>query len=446
MKNTRVHVEAVIVLTLAMGFTLPIGGNGSAQSRVEALRAMCRGKAATIVGTPGNDVIAGTAEGDVIVGRGGLDRIYGDAGDDIICGGSGRRPVGGGLRLQQLSGGPGNDVIVGGRDTDVIDDRSGQDLLIGRGSRDFLVEFDQGLVGNPDILRGGQGSDSLLGDRGADELLGQAGDDRLLDWVGDNSLIGGSGDDRLESSRGNDFIVGGSGIDTAAYVYLFQARGVQDLNCNNVTADLSAGVAFGTGFGVDTLRGVEDLATGGGEDVLKGDANSNNFFVGTPCDGVLLQQESVAGGDGWDGISFDNERWEHIGSVGPVLLDLGAGTATQRSADGQVEVRVALDSIENATGTSDEDTILGDDGPNHISAGPRDSSGDVIRGRGGDDDLRGSDQSDVIYGDEGADNLRGLSGDDRLDGGSDDNTVRGGPGTDNCQNPDRYNGALSCET
>jgi hypothetical protein len=70
----------------------------------------CRGEAATIVGTPGDDIIRGTRGADVIVAGRGNDVIRGLGAGDIICGDQGR---------DVLDGGPGRDTCVGGpgRDT-----------------------------------------------------------------------------------------------------------------------------------------------------------------------------------------------------------------------------------------------------------------------------------------------------------------------------------------
>ena len=64
----------------------------------QASAASCKGRHATIVGTPGNDVIVGKRASDVIYGGGGNDKISGGPnGNDRICGGPGddviqRRP------------------------------------------------------------------------------------------------------------------------------------------------------------------------------------------------------------------------------------------------------------------------------------------------------------------------------------------------------------------
>ena len=53
---------------------------------------------ATILGTPGNDVIRGTEGPDVIVAGDGNDKVWGLGGDDVICGGLGNDRIDGGDR------------------------------------------------------------------------------------------------------------------------------------------------------------------------------------------------------------------------------------------------------------------------------------------------------------------------------------------------------------
>jgi hypothetical protein len=82
----------------------------------------CGGRAATIGGTAGPDVLRGTAGRDVIVGLAGADVLRGLAGADVLCGGPGR---------DRLIGGRGGDRLLGGR---------GRDRLIGGPGRDRLVQ------------------------------------------------------------------------------------------------------------------------------------------------------------------------------------------------------------------------------------------------------------------------------------------------------------------
>ncbi|GAA0611257.1 hypothetical protein GCM10009547_11630 [Sporichthya brevicatena] len=135
--------------------------------------ATCRGEKATIVGTPGDDVLIGTAGRDVIVGLGGNDVIRGRGGDDLICAGAGN---------DNVRGGGGNDRIHGGA--------------------------------GDDVLYGGAGSDRLFGQRGNDTLRGGNGADRLSGGRGNDKLYGNRGHDHLAGGRGTDTGFGGPGLDT----------------------------------------------------------------------------------------------------------------------------------------------------------------------------------------------------------------------------------------
>ncbi|WKZ40141.1 MAG: ExeM/NucH family extracellular endonuclease [Anaerolineales bacterium] len=133
---------------------------------------MCNGLPATIIGTPGDDVIYGTNGNDVIVGLGGNDTIYGGNGNDTICGGNGD---------DTIYGGNGNDVLDGGDGDDDLDGQNGNDILTGGNGNDTLI----GWNGN-DLLDGGAGNDILYGNNGNDTLTGGPG----ADW-----FSGGNGSD-----------------------------------------------------------------------------------------------------------------------------------------------------------------------------------------------------------------------------------------------------------
>jgi hypothetical protein len=101
---------------------------GPAPTLPSGAPAICRGVAATIVGTNGSDARTGSQGRDVIVALGGSDTISGLGGNDVICGGAGK---------DNLKGGKGKDTLLG---------QKGKDALVGGGSRDFC--------------KGGKGNDS----------------------------------------------------------------------------------------------------------------------------------------------------------------------------------------------------------------------------------------------------------------------------------------------
>jgi hemolysin type calcium-binding protein len=91
----------------------------------------CKGKPATIIGTPGNDKRKGTAGRDVIAGLGGKDKLSGRGGNDLICGGRGK---------DTLKGGKGNDKLYGQAGKDTLKGGPGRDKLKGGAGRDKQVQ------------------------------------------------------------------------------------------------------------------------------------------------------------------------------------------------------------------------------------------------------------------------------------------------------------------
>jgi uncharacterized repeat protein (TIGR01451 family) len=137
----------------------PVAANNKATATTRVLAApVCRGVTATIVGTPGPDVLAGTGGSDVIVSLAGNDTIRSLAGGDLVCAGSGR------------------DFVAAGTAADQVFAGAGADRVFGRGG--------------PDLLRGGAGNDVLYGNRGADRLRGGRGFDRCSGGPGRDSIRG----------------------------------------------------------------------------------------------------------------------------------------------------------------------------------------------------------------------------------------------------------------
>jgi uncharacterized repeat protein (TIGR01451 family) len=137
-----------------------VGSNdkATATTRVTGPAVACRGVAATVVGTAGDDTLVGTGGRDVIAALGGNDTVVSLAGRDLICAGGGNDYVGAGSAADRILGG------------------AGGDRLLGRGG--------------PDKLKGGAGNDVLKGNRGADRLRGGSGRDRCRGGAGADSIGG----------------------------------------------------------------------------------------------------------------------------------------------------------------------------------------------------------------------------------------------------------------
>ncbi len=196
----------------------------------------CHGKAATIVGTAGDDTLVGTSGADVIVARGGNDVVRGGEGNDLICGDAGNDKLNGQGGKDRVYGRGGNDAVTGdkgddklggGRGNDVLRGKSGDDVMRGSSQDDKLIGGSgkdrllgqtgkDTLIGDEDddVLVGGKGNDRLSGKAGADDLFGMEGDDRGDGGAGDDEVHGGPGTDRLIGGKGENSLAGGPGSDT----------------------------------------------------------------------------------------------------------------------------------------------------------------------------------------------------------------------------------------
>jgi uncharacterized repeat protein (TIGR01451 family)/CSLREA domain-containing protein len=109
----------------------PDEDNNTATEETTVVAVTCGGLPATIVGTPGDDVINGTNGPDVVHGLSGNDTINGLNGDDIICGGDGNDALNGGNGNDQLFGEAGNDTINGNNGDDALDGGADTDTCNG---------------------------------------------------------------------------------------------------------------------------------------------------------------------------------------------------------------------------------------------------------------------------------------------------------------------------
>ena len=247
------------------------------------------------VGTPGPDRMCGGEGDDVLIGRGGADFLFGQGGSDAVWPGEG------------------NDAVLGGTEVDRVVYRDvngpitldlGAKTSTGSGS-DSVASIEQ-AIGSPgaDSLTGTPGPNALSGLEGADSLLGLGGNDVLVPGLGSDPVVSG-GDDRDVVSYGS--VPGPVGI------------------------DLAAGTSTGTGS--DTLSGIEDAVGSPAGDTLAGDSGPNRLVGldgGDSLFGRVGQDTlfpgmgndlTVSGGAGGDRVSYS-------GIAGPVVVDLGAGTAS----------------------------------------------------------------------------------------------------------------------
>ncbi|MGK9165319.1 M10 family metallopeptidase C-terminal domain-containing protein [Inquilinus limosus] len=278
---------------------------------------------------------------------------------------------------------------------------------------DNAVEFDDIDIGGPPqgphVVYGMAGDDRISGSSaGTDYLDGGAGNDILNGRSASDTLVGGAGNDVLQGGQGSDVMDGGEGTDTA------------DLGWIGQTGSVFADLANQSCSDGDILIDIENLIGGAFNDTLTGDAGAN---VLTGRDG----DDDLSGGDGNDTLFGGRGADDLIGGAGTdmvdylelntgttgVTIDLGAGTASGGSAQGDV-----LSGIENLGGSAYADTLTGDAGSN------------TLWGRDGADALSGGAGNDALYGENGVDSLQGGDGNDTLIGGWDADTLDGGVGID----------------
>jgi Ca2+-binding RTX toxin-like protein len=382
----------------------------------------CHGRQATIVGTPGDDVLYGTPGRDVIWGGPGNDVIYGQLGNDLICGGGG------------------DDVIHGGR-------------------------------GNDQVF-GGQGADRVFGDLGDDKVVGGAGSyDDVAGGLGIDTVNGGPGDyDLVHGDYGYDRMSGGPGKhDIASF-----ATAVAGGRGTGIWASLAKHVARGDGH--DKLFEFEDLEGSAFRDTLIGDGGPNEI-KGGPGNDTLIGgggHDTLDGGQGTDGcrgapgltVSCGPEAPPQGSAYVQVDAEPGGGGGVQIvGGAGRDDITVAY---EGATNTLDVDAARGlavgpgcehragaanaarevlclfdgparwltaDLGPGNdrfVVKGSLVSVGSIrVNGGEGDDVIRGGPEDDLLQAGPGADKLYGGPGADGLVGGTPGPTfLYGGPDGD----------------
>ncbi len=367
---------------------------------------LCDGKPATVVGSPGDDLIQGSAGDDVIVALGGDDTVLAGGGDDVVCGGDGNDVLRGGDGSDLLRGGNGDDELYGELDA-LVENRAsglsriGDDLYGGPGD-DLLdagadaretdafaldtVHYD--LSETPvqvDLGTGtatGQGSDTV--EPGTLQVYGSPFADVLVGSPRTDVLQGGAGPDTLRGLAGEDFLYpdaeGGP-----ADADVVRGGPDRDVVLAFAGADLLAG-----GGGHDSIQdagrsGADRLRGGAGDDRL------TDLLVDAPG-------QSVRGGAGRNILGLDTAFGT---SRPPGVLDLAAQRATVRWQGRSVGVDVR------------DFRIV------HLPQGAW--------------DFYGTDGPDTAYGRRGPNRLFGRAGDDHLEGSPKDDLFVGGPGTDSAQ-------------
>jgi Ca2+-binding RTX toxin-like protein len=240
--------------------------------------------------------------------------------------------------------------------------------------------------GGNDILQGYGGLDELYGGDGDDILYGNSNTfypdpadvgDKLYGNLGNDQLYGDLGDDTLDGGFDFDTLDGGSGIDTADYTF-FSGRTSIDLVAGR--ADFPDNNPQGQ---IEQLISIENVVTGGGQDIIKGDNGANMLSSGAGND-------TVDGGVGDDTLNGGADS-DTVVLAGLRSAYTFSGAAADFTATRSGETDTIL-GVEFLTFENGETVAVAD-----LFAASR------IEGGPGPDTLRGTPNNDIIDGKEGAD-------------------------------------------
>jgi Ca2+-binding RTX toxin-like protein len=501
-----------------------------------------------ICGGPSANVIVGALLDDEIYAGGGDDIVIGGHGVDLLDGGSGNDWLRGGTNADTYVGGfngAGTDTAsfadmtpvngVAGMNVNLaagvaiagavnesghVDDQLSQiDNVIGSAFDDTItaasgtVNQMSGAFGD-DVLNGTGGNDGMWGDGGSDTCMNDGAPVACVDGQGTHRpstavalvenrpkdpgmvVLGaeGSVDDTLTVTRINETlrVTGGGRL----------SAGANCANANETTIDCSLAraryvVVWGdqgndrltAGDNLENGPGTVDMNGGSGNDILTGGSEGENLFTGEggadrlygngDFDALISEGDQVgSGGDYLDGGASDDQlvtdnacaghtlwggegsdiigfaRQTTVGGISAgVHAQLGEGAVSQQAwAINEVDQEVlgcARSSIlgggETLEGTNQNDVLSGNEAPNTIWArvgndtvfgnGGNDTlegqrGADVVHGGWGVDTITGGTENDTLWGDEGADSMYGQDGNDTLYGNEGNDTLNGAAGDD----------------
>ena len=355
-----------------------------------------------------NDTLTGNAVGNVLSGGDGNDTLVGLAGDDTLAGGLGNDSYS--FKTDSSLGTDTLNESAGGLDTLDFSTTTGSGVTVNLGIDVVQVvnanlSLILGAENTFENVNGGPLADFLTGNSLANSLTGNGGDDSLSGQAGNDTLIGGAGNDvylfAANSALGTDTLnEAAGGLDTLDFsattdlgvTVNLATTAAQVVNANHslllglatafenvmggqlndsLTGNTLANLLQGNG-GNDTLAGLA------GNDTLAGGAGDDTYaFTATAALGTDTLQEAV--GEGADTLNFTTTTSQ------AVTVNLGLATSQVVNANLSLALN-AVDTFENVTGGSLNDTLTGNDLANRLVGG---GGNDTVAGWAGDDTLIG---------------------------------------------------------
>jgi Ca2+-binding RTX toxin-like protein len=279
------------------------------------------------------------------------------------------------MNADQLFGGEGNDTLHGGESADTLNGGSGADMLDGGADVD-TVSYADNVAGVNVLLKSGVTIESA----GVADTL-----------VSIENVVGSQFNDTIQGNATANVLDGADGRDTINY-YLSEA---------GVTINLTTlAVGIGGDAAGDLFISIENiLGSNTGDDVLTGDAGTN-FFNGNGGNDTLVggaSADSLHGGEGDD--TFDpGTGFDYVNGGGGIdTLDLrnsveGVGVHLAYAAGFRGDaLGDGIAGVENVKGTNLSDIFYGD------------TAGNVLEGYDGIDEFHGSAGADIHDGNQNRD-------------------------------------------
>ncbi|MFZ6048885.1 peroxidase family protein, partial [Pseudomonas sp. CR3202] len=238
--------------------------------------------------------------------------------DHIVMGGSANADI--------LRSGDGDDTLYGDGNNDRLDGGYGNDFINGGDGDDIITD-----IGGDDNIKGDNGNDVIQGGNGVNLILGGFGNDFIVTGEDASEAFGGQGNDFILGSKANEQDMGNEGDDW------IEAG----------TSDGAPGDNFDPA-GNDPVPG-NDIYIGSGENDKFNAEGGDDIMVGSPGMG-----DRYVGGSGYDWASFKND------TMG-VTVDIDGRFFDQPALPGSgASVLTRMDFVEGISGSAFSDILRGD--------------------------------------------------------------------------------------
>ena len=315
-----------------------LAGDGSSETLSSS------GNSNTLIAGAGVDSLSTSGSGDTLLGGSGASVLSASGSDNSLVAGSGISTL--------IATGVDNTLFgIGGGST--LDGTGGTGAIAAYTANDVTINLAVGTAG----VNGSGAVDTLLGISAA-AALGS-----------NDTIVDGDAGSTLFSDAAGNTLVGGNGGTVAAY------------KLNNLTVDLSTGIAGVNGTGVsDTLIGIAAVAVSGSHDtvlagrganVLSSSGSSNTLVAGDGADTLSSSGSSntLVAGDGADTLSSTGTGNTLIGGTGADTL----------SSSGTNDILIGGNGANVITSSGSGNSLLAGSG---IGALFTSGSGDTLFGTG----------------------------------------------------------------